>query len=56
MTDESENLKLCYLRQIDAKIDGLAETQREHGHRLTRIENGLASMRLERAKRPKRRD
>jgi len=49
MVDEPENLTLRYLRRIDAKIDPLAETQREHGHRLTRIESSLASMRRDQA-------
>jgi predicted TIM-barrel enzyme len=49
MVDEPENLTLRYLRRIDSKIDGLAETQREHGHRLTRIESSLASMRRDQA-------
>jgi hypothetical protein len=52
MTDQSEYLALRYLRRIDAKIDGLAETQREHGHRLTRIEYSLDSVRREQAKAP----
>ncbi len=49
MTEEPENLTLRYLRRIDAKMDGLAETQQEHGHRLTRIETSLASMRRDQA-------
>jgi hypothetical protein len=49
MTDEPENLTLRYLRRIDAKIDGLAEVQRDHGYRLTRIEAGMASLRRDQA-------
>jgi hypothetical protein len=56
MTDQSEYLTLRYLRRIDAKIDGLAETQREHGHQLTRIEYSLDSVGRGRRKAPNGRD
>jgi hypothetical protein len=49
MTDDPENLVLRYLRRLDAKIDSLAETQRDHGGRLTRIEVALAGLRRDQA-------
>jgi len=52
MTDEPDNLTLRYLRRIDAQVREIAETQLEHGHRLTRIETSMASMRREQANDP----
>ncbi len=55
MVDEPENLALRYLRRLDSKMDGMAETLREHGHRLTRIETSVASVRRDQAMMPKER-
>jgi len=41
MTDEPENITLVYLRRLDAKLDQVIETQREHGRKLVRLETEL---------------
>ena len=38
MSDEPQNLTLVYLRRLDAKLDQVIETQRDHGRRLTSLE------------------
>jgi len=38
MSDEPENILLVYLRRLDAKLDQVLETQRDHGRRLTTLE------------------
>jgi predicted nuclease with TOPRIM domain len=45
MADEPENLRLIYLRRIDAKVDGLGAELREVRDRLTAVEIGLAGIR-----------
>lgn len=49
MTDETDNLVLEHLRHIRARVDGIADTQAEHGHRLNRIESAIAGLRRESA-------
>jgi hypothetical protein len=48
MTDEPDSLMLRFLRRIDSKIDGVIETLQELGHRLNRVESGLAAIKLKR--------
>jgi len=38
MSDDPDNLMLVYLRRLDAKLDQVIETQRDHGRRLTSLE------------------
>ncbi len=38
MSDQPENLLLVYLRRLDAKLDQVIETQKDHGRRLTALE------------------
>ncbi|MBF0335630.1 MAG: hypothetical protein HQL40_18635 [Alphaproteobacteria bacterium] len=49
MPDEPANLILEHLRAIRADMAEMREMQREHGHRLYRIETGLAGLRREQA-------
>ncbi len=38
MSDQPENLLLVYSRRLDAKLDQVIETQKDHGRRLTALE------------------
>jgi len=49
MADDPENHPLAWMRRLDSKIDQVMQTQTEHGHRLARIELGLARSRGEQA-------
>jgi hypothetical protein len=42
VVDAAEHLTLVYLRRLDAKMDQMIETQRDHGRRLTAVELNLA--------------
>lgn len=44
MSDQPENLVLVYLRRMDAKLDQMIETQRDHGRRLTALEVCVGNM------------
>ena len=45
MVEDLENHILVWMRRLDSKIDRMLQTQAEQGHRLTRIELGLARSR-----------
>jgi hypothetical protein len=47
MANNTENLVLEHLRAIRTEVGAVRETQIEHGHRLTRIELGQATVRRE---------
>ncbi|MQX34971.1 hypothetical protein [Roseospira navarrensis] len=49
MADDPENSVLVYLRRMDAKIDGVQETLKEHAFRLSRIEHSLNRIRQDMA-------
>jgi hypothetical protein len=42
MSDGPDNLTLVYLRRLDAKMDQMIETLRDHGRRLTSVEVSVA--------------
>jgi hypothetical protein len=44
MSESPENLTLVYLRRLDAKLDNVIETQRDHGRRLTSLEISLGNL------------
>jgi predicted nucleic acid-binding Zn-ribbon protein len=44
MTDAPENIVLVYLRRLDEKLDGLVEDLRELKHRMTTVEQQIASL------------
>lgn len=44
-----DNLLLEHMRAIRADLGDIRETQREHGHRLTRIEGSVAGLRRDQA-------
>ena len=44
MTDDPENLVLVFLRRMDAKLDQIAEIQRDHGRRLTTLDVAVANL------------
>jgi hypothetical protein len=45
MVEDSTNLVLEHLRAVRADLRDMRDTLSEHGHRLTRIEIGLAGLR-----------
>ena len=47
MVDDPENHPLAWMRRLDSKMDQMMQTLSEHGHRLARIELGLARSRGE---------
>jgi hypothetical protein len=49
MADDPANLVLEHLRAIRADVHEIKTVQKEHGHRLTRIEIGVAGLRREQA-------
>jgi hypothetical protein len=53
MVDDPQNYTLAWMRRLDSKIDQMLQTQVEHGHRLARIELGLARSRGNRHPMPK---
>jgi len=44
VVDAPENLTLVYLRRLDAKLDQVIETLRDHGRRLTSTEINVAGV------------
>ena len=49
MADDPENLVLEHLRAIRADVHEIKTVQKEHGHRLTRVEIGVAALRRDQA-------
>ena len=49
MAEEVNNLVLEHLRAIRADVHEIKTVQREHGHRLTRVEIALAGIRRDQA-------
>lgn len=49
MADDPTNLVLEHLRAIRADVHEIKTVQREHGHRLTRLEIGVAALRRDQA-------
>jgi hypothetical protein len=49
MVDDPANLVLEHLRAIRADVHEIKTVQKEHGHRLTRLEIGVAGLRREQA-------
>ena len=49
MAEDASNLVLEHLRAMRADMQEMKEMLREHGHRLTRIEASIASLRREQA-------
>ena len=47
--DEPTNLVLEHLRAIRADVHEIKTVQREHGHRLSRLEVGVAALRRDQA-------
>ena len=49
MADDPSNLVLEHLRAIRSDVHEIKTVQREHGHRLTRLEIGVAALRRDQA-------
>ncbi|MGV3549695.1 hypothetical protein [Rhizobium sp.] len=49
MADETTNLVLEHLRAIRADVHEIKTVQKDHGHRLTRLELGVAALRRDQA-------
>ena len=49
MADDPSNLVLEPLRAIRSDVHEIKTVQREHGHRLTRLEIGVAALRRDQA-------
>ncbi len=44
MSEQPDNIMLVYLRRIDAKLDQVNETLRDHGRRITALEIAVANL------------
>lgn len=49
MVEEATNLVLEHLRAIRSDVHEIKTVQQEHGHRLTRLEIGIAALRRDQA-------